>query len=67
MSSLIKGKVQKTLTDIMSVDLILACNMDGVHGKVPLKNFKRIFDALKGKIHMNISTYIHTNMTKVLF
>lgn len=42
----LKGKLPKTLTTILSLELILAINIDGTHGKKRLKDFEKVFDAL---------------------
>ncbi|XP_037808804.1 uncharacterized protein LOC119601737 isoform X3 [Lucilia sericata] len=53
MSSLLKGQLHKSLTAIFSVNLIVASNIDGVHGKVSLKSFKRLYDILMDSIRAN--------------
>lgn len=42
----LKGKLSKTITTIISLEVILAINIDGTHGKKRLKDFAKVFDAL---------------------
>ncbi|KNC22408.1 hypothetical protein FF38_04654 [Lucilia cuprina] len=46
----LKGKLPKTLTTILSLQLILAINIDGTHGKKRLKDYEKVFDALMDAI-----------------
>lgn len=57
MASLLKGKLDKSLTEIFSLDLVLASNMNGIHGKLSLRDFKSVFDTLMGK---ELYIYMHT-------
>ncbi|KAI8115469.1 hypothetical protein CVS40_12337 [Lucilia cuprina] len=52
-SFLLKGQLHKSLTEIFSVNLIVASNIDGIHGKVALKSFKRLYDILMDSIRAN--------------
>lgn len=42
----LKGKLQKTLTTILSTQWILETNIDGTHGKKRLKDYEKVFGAL---------------------
>lgn len=46
MKSLLKGKLTKTLTSILSNEVIIDINIDGIHGKKRLKDFDNVYDAL---------------------
>ncbi|KAI8129975.1 hypothetical protein CVS40_0008 [Lucilia cuprina] len=46
----LKGKLPKTLTTILSLQLILAINIDGTHGKKRLKDYEKVFDVLMDAI-----------------
>ncbi|KNC25946.1 hypothetical protein FF38_08354 [Lucilia cuprina] len=54
---IIKGQLHKSLTEIFSVNLIVASNKNGVHGKLSLKNFKRFYDVLMDLIRANGEEY----------
>ncbi|KAI8119222.1 hypothetical protein CVS40_9223 [Lucilia cuprina] len=54
---LIKGQLHKSLTEFFSVNLIVASNIDGVHGMLSLKNFKRFYDDLMDSIRDNGEEY----------
>lgn len=56
MSNLLKGRLTKTLTNVMSLSICMDVNVDGVHGKKRLKDFQSFFKALSGNL------YIENNM-----
>ncbi|KAI8119857.1 hypothetical protein CVS40_8793 [Lucilia cuprina] len=47
MKSLLKGRLPKTFTDVISTRVCMDVNVDGVHGKKRLKDFKVFYHALK--------------------
>lgn len=49
MKSILKGRLPKTLTEIMSTNLCMDINLDGIHGKKRLKDFPAFYDALTCK------------------
>ncbi|XP_037822311.1 uncharacterized protein LOC119610958 [Lucilia sericata] len=46
MKSLLKGRLPKTLTEIISINLCMDINLDGIHGKRRLKDFEVFFHTL---------------------
>lgn len=49
MKTILKGRLPKKLTEIMSKNLCMDINFDGIHGKKRLKDFAAFYDALTGK------------------
>ncbi|XP_049316808.1 uncharacterized protein LOC125779490 [Bactrocera dorsalis] len=46
MKALLKGRLAKTLTDVISQSVCIEVNLDGVHGKKRLKDFKAFYQTL---------------------
>ncbi|XP_039967999.1 uncharacterized protein LOC126766444 isoform X1 [Bactrocera neohumeralis] len=46
MKALLKGRLAKTLTDVISQSVCIEINLDGVHGKKRLKDFKAFYQTL---------------------
>uniref|UniRef100_A0A1I8N0Q6 DUF4806 domain-containing protein n=1 Tax=Musca domestica TaxID=7370 RepID=A0A1I8N0Q6_MUSDO len=46
MKAMLKGRLSKTLTEIMTTNLCMHINLDGVHGKKRLKDFPAFYNTL---------------------
>lgn len=47
------GGIKKNLKYILSVDIVNEYNIDGVHGKLCLKDLKNFYDVVIGKNYIN--------------
>ncbi|KAI8122367.1 hypothetical protein CVS40_6858 [Lucilia cuprina] len=69
MKSLLKGRLPKTLTEIISINLYMDINLDGIHGKRRLKDFEVFFHTLTDPVeHLGLKMFERTyeNALKII-
>ncbi|XP_067619990.1 uncharacterized protein [Eurosta solidaginis] len=50
LKTLLKGKLTKKIDNVFSTEVIIAINIDGIHGKQGLKEYRQFFDTLLAAI-----------------